>query len=390
MSQHGHSLPAKTLHDLIRHRFRQDSRVDRPLPFTAITSALTSANRYLTLLRDATDGERTALAQVIDILTSTRDDLASKLDRAEYRAAHPRPVKKRDTYFLRHVRDVADAAQQRPPEEGPGALGPPRPLSQLSGRRRVVPQLVTTSVGSIPMLRYKIGRPPPWLRRIVRQKQRENLKGVHRSENLEIVGDMGLWEDAWEREVGSLARRGVKEGLLELDAHFDTRLGPEESYSYWPFRVRQEAYHIFDRRRWWYAYRGWRLWQKVKREKWLAERETIPERLAKCVKQAQVLQRDVVRLGRRMEISGDFAVRDDAQAQEMMVELEALGPLEVPVEWSVKAMDRDLPTYLKAAAKELSIDWRAAEADHEAESLLDFFGSVGSRPADDQEQVVLR
>lgn len=226
-----------------------------------------------------------------------------------------------------------------------------------------MPHLVVTSVCNIPMLRYKIGRPPPWLRRILRQKQKWGLDSIDLNYRLVDERDIGSVEDNWE---DLLFQQAKQEGLLASSnaaargnrcnqslspayslPDFEPNTEGTSSYGYWPWRIRRESFEVFVRRRWEYAVRGWELWQKVKREKWLEQHENVHRYLAAAVGMGQRLQNAVVRYaedhGRALPERG---IRSVEEKRKLVAELMKLGPLHVPVEWSERVVDKERPDYL--------------------------------------------
>jgi hypothetical protein len=179
---------------------------------------------------------------------------------------------------------------------------------------------------------------------------------------------MAKMEDVWDGIVYRLAK---EEGRLGLDGDgggggdVEERDGFEEppymyqaSFTYWLQRSRSIAWEAFERRKWDFGVRGWQMWQKVKRERWLSERETIPSRLAAVVKASQRLQDEVqLKVGAAGWGRGEMAVeakgwRSTEEYDELMAELKAMGPLHVPVEWSEKIVDKQWPKYLQEVARE--------------------------------------
>lgn len=309
------------------------------------------------------------MTQIIAAFDATSSDIDERLSRAASRPTHP--VRKKDQYRLRHEAEVSDKALQTPPTDVPGALGPPLPLSQIKDQNRVVPHLVVTSVGNIPLLRYKIGRKPPWLRRIITQKIKWDMRSSEESERLEEDRAIAHFEDQWDAIVYRQARQ---EGLAITESYSVQRsdseppsttttpaaaefleappfVGPD-SYVYWPQQMRQANFDAFEQRKWEYAVRGWQLWQKVKRERWLSERETIPARLLQVVRVAQRMQGQLEGLAKKGSKGEVGCSRRTAEEyEELVADLKALGPLHVPVEWSEKVVDREWPRYLKDGAR---------------------------------------
>jgi hypothetical protein len=256
----------------------------------------------------------------------------------------------------------------------PGALGPPLPLSQIKGGRRAVPHLVVTSVGDIPMLRYKIGRAPAWLRRVVLQRQKWDLRSQREAQEAAALRMMAESEDEWEDILGEWVREEVRRGRQGVDVrefsgggnsvgdgsenHVMKRLGEvdeqaggvQDRYTYWPVQTRQTNHAAYEARKWEYGVRGWRLWQKVKREKWLSERETLPERVAAAITEGQRLQNDLVHESEHMCVALRGPLRSHEDCKDMRDELMAIGSLEIPVELSEKVVDKDPPRYLQDEA----------------------------------------
>lgn len=328
---------------------------------TVVANALKQGQSQLTLLREATTGSSAALNQMITSLEATATDSTLRTEWNRISAGPARPVRKKNQFRVRHERDVRDKRLQTPPKDGRRVLDPPLPGTALGERGRRVPHHVVTSVGFIPMLRYKIGRAPPWLRRIVRQKSRWMVRNLDRSDDLEHQRRLGLLEDEWDRLLWDQARQ---ENFIDADGQHDAErngLGVGEwnseemgmrsaSYSFWPQYTRQQQYETFLEKKWQNAIRGWELWQVVKREQWLADREAIPYRLARAIEAAQRLQDDVqswVLENGVTHSTTTFSLRAAKSCEAMREEVLSYAPLNIPVEWSEVAIDKERPSYLE-------------------------------------------
>lgn len=329
-----------------------------------MANALELGHSKLALLHEATAGSTTALTKIITSLEATAADTALRAEWDRLSAGPWRPVRKENKFRVRHEREVKDKRLQTPPKEGRHVLDPPVPGSALNGRPRRVPHHIVTSVGTIPMLRYKIGQTPPWLRRIVRQKQQWMLQSFEQSEELEHQRFLGLREDEWDR---LLWKQAQQEGLIDADERRDAKrnslsVGEWDysemvkgsiSYSFWPQVLRLEHYETFLEKKWQNSVRGWELWQVVKREQWLADREAIPYRLARAIESAQRLQDDVqswatshgANFTTITPRTSNFRPRETSEA--MRGEVLACAPLHIPVEWSERVVDKERPAYLQ-------------------------------------------
>lgn len=328
---------------------------------TAVADALKQGQSQLTLLREATTGSSAALTQIITSLKATAADTTLRKEWNCISAGPARPVRKKNQFRVRHEREVREKRLQTPPEEGRHVLDPPLPGTTFGERGRRVPHHVVTSVGFIPMLRYKIGRPPPWLRRIVRQKSQWMVRNLNRSDELEHQRRLGLVEDEWDRLLWEQARQenfvsaenqrnAKRNGLSVGEWDYDEMGKGTASYSFWPQYTRQLQYEAFLEKKWQNAIRGWELWQVVKREQWLADSEAIPYRLARAIDAAQRLQDDVQSWTLKNGITNSttsFSLRPAESCKAMREEVLSRAPLNVPVEWSEVVVDKVRPSYLE-------------------------------------------
>ncbi|ETN36278.1 uncharacterized protein HMPREF1541_08555 [Cyphellophora europaea CBS 101466] len=347
-------FPSAILKDIIRFRFRRDGDPARLLPRTAIANALQTGHEHLALLRNATIGDPPALSRLITLLKATSDDLAIRASWATENGARARPMSRTLRYRLRHEHEVRSKTLQTPPVDAPLAAHP-LPASELSRQRRV-PHLVVTSVGNIPLLRYKTGRAPPWMRRIVRQKQMWMTRQFEKVQEMEYVRGLGYWEDEWEKMVWTEARRQgcvSKTGqLLKVQRHTDdmpTWSWNEafgDSYSFQAAAAKAHLWNRFHDKIRQHAVKGWELWQIVKREKWLADREGLPQRVASAVRAGQWLQEQLRAWAH--EHGRSFPEGRSAKESKALARDAAdCGPLHVPVEWSEVVVERERPAYLR-------------------------------------------
>ncbi|KPI36634.1 uncharacterized protein AB675_10021 [Cyphellophora attinorum] len=238
------------------------------------------------------------------------------------------------------------------------------PINPLTGkpRRRAIPHLVASqNAGVTAMLRYKTGREPAWLRRI----QLQQIKRVGRyTDQVRPIQDaiaMGKMEDRWDSDTLAQAQReGVlsssENGLGGVSEDKAQRLNWEEAHI-----TAVEGLHANHQKRLFtQAVKGWKLWQIVKREKWMAEKEGIPYKIASAIQRGQRLQDELLKLagtsservkarhGSENGSSGvDWEIRSKETSKELIRGALACAPLMIPTAWSEKVVDREVPGYLE-------------------------------------------
>lgn len=265
----------------MRFRFRRDSSPKQSI--TAIASAITTGEEALTLLRSVCNGSRPALNTLLSNLEHTHASAAleSRWRALQQTLAQPAPLSRQ--YQTRHLSEVRSKIQQTPPT-GPGLEAHPLPLESINSPRRRVPDLVITANGGIPLLRYP-GRQPPWFRRIITQQTRRSDRMIASVQKLTSLAHSGELEDEWDTLVRQQARaENVALPLESAHPHF------EDSWASLPAEQKEEIWATYHERGRQWSIRGWELWQIVKREKWLAEKEGLPYVIASAIQSGQRLQ----------------------------------------------------------------------------------------------------
>lgn len=165
-------------------------------------------------------------------------------------------------------------------------------------------------------------------------------------------------EDRWDVIVEAQARN---EGV-QISSDQTTRTG-EPRWILAAADDRSEIFHHHQRSLIEQAVKGWYLFQIAKQEKWMAEKESLPYKIASALQRGQRLQEETLQYedtpqAPHRDIILDplalshkrrpakFKPRSKETSKALIKESLACAPLIIPTAWSEKVRDRKLPNYL--------------------------------------------
>jgi hypothetical protein len=181
-----------TLQALVKFRFRKDSPIQSP---TQIENGIAAAEDFSRLLESCNNRSHDALNRLGRILESIDIKAEQEAALRARNASFWQPPQPSRIKHMEHVRRVADKRNHETTPEHPRLFEHPRPLSEIKGGVRRVPNLVMTS--GIPILKWP-GRQPTAFTRVIKQKHLSSVKSFDQKLQVEQAVHMADTEDDWD------------------------------------------------------------------------------------------------------------------------------------------------------------------------------------------------